>query len=95
MRKEAIYHIQNTNTRSLHKQQQQLNVASRVVHQREKVCLKIQGKNVIVSISTIGPALRQRLIPQLDPHTLQTIASKVHVILLLDEEAISVDADNL
>ena len=61
----------------------------------KKVCLEIQGRHVVVSSTIIGPNLTQRLIPQLDPHTLQTIASKVHVVLLPDEEAISVDADNL
>jgi hypothetical protein len=96
MIKEAIHHIQNTTTLSLRKQQQQLNVASRVVHKREKVCLKIQGRDVVVSVTTIiGPALTQRLIPQIDPHTIQTSGSKVHVLLLPYEEPISVDADNL
>ena len=61
----------------------------------KKVCLEIQGRHVVVSRTIIGLALTQRLIPQLDPHTFQTVASKVHVVLLPDEEAISVDADNL
>ena len=43
-----------------------------------------------------APDLVQWLIPQLDPHTLHASASsEAHVVLLFDEESISVDADIL